>query len=96
MDRLTVEPVSPDISSIKFNPMWRHCIGEIILYVPKVRVGQNVVKNQVLASLETSRMITTIRAPCAAKVLEVNRDFLDNPCDLSEERILFTFGNMKP
>lgn len=91
MDKVQVVPIDPDISGIRFNPIWKDCIGEIIFYLPLVRVGQLVKQGQTIVNMETSRMITNIKAPLNGKVLEVNRLFLDNPCEMDNDTILFTF-----
>jgi len=86
MDKLQVDQIDNDVL-IKFNPEWMECIGEFITYLPKVRVNQLVVEGQVLASMETSRCIATIKAPMNAKIISIERNVVDDP----HNKILFIF-----
>jgi glycine cleavage system H lipoate-binding protein len=73
---------------IRFNPKWQDHIGEILVYLPKVKLNQLVNKDTVLASMETSRCMSTIKAPFKGRVLFVEQT--NNPCDL-KNKVLFTF-----
>ena len=87
MDKLQITHIL-DHADIRFNPKWQDHIGEILVYIPKVKVNQIVKKDQILASMETSRCISTVKAPFGGQILFV--EFNNNPCEL-KDKILFTF-----
>ena len=90
MDRLKIVSVAPDISNLVFNPIWKNCIGEILMYNPKVKQNQIVKQGQPLASMETSRGIMTVFSPINGKIINIERSFLDNPCEMDSNVSLFT------
>lgn len=96
MDKLQVvsNPDTPD-KFIKFSEAGLESLGEIYVYLPKVRTNQLVEKNQVLAVMETSRCTSNIRAPFTGKVLYIERSFLDNPCDINYQT-LFIMEEREP